>query len=121
MIMSRIDKIVLVASRDPQQAALRVKLLEEAGFEVRSALDPATVSAACSEGKVLGVVIGWSVPTDQKRRVWNMVRASCGPDVPVVELLRGGKTELFPDRALFTHEWEEARFAETVQNIFRPN
>jgi hypothetical protein len=53
--------------------------------------------------------------------VWRSVRGSCGPDVPVVELLRGGKAELLPDRALFTHEWDDQRFATTIRKILNPN
>lgn len=114
-------EVVLLASRDPHQAEIRQRLLENAGFEVRSALDSKSVHEACAEGKVAGVVIGWSVPADEKRRVWQTVRNSCGPHVPVVELLRGNKAELLPDRALFTQEWDDRHFADTVKKILNPN
>jgi DNA-binding response OmpR family regulator len=114
-------QIVLVASRDPKQAAIRKNLLEQAGFQVLSALDFSAVEEGCSERRVAGVVIGWSVPADEKRRVWSTVRAVCGSNVPVLELLRGGKAELLPDRALFTQEWDDRAFAQTVRRIFNPN
>lgn len=119
--MAEPKQVVLVASRDPQQAVLRKNLLEQAGFQVLSALDRSQVEEACSTKSVAGVVIGWSVPTDEKRRVWTTVREVCGPDIPIVELLRGGKTELLPDRALFPHEWDDKLFAETVAKILKPN
>jgi DNA-binding response OmpR family regulator len=119
--MSNDRSVVLVASRDPKQAVIRKTLLEQAGFAVRSALDMHDVEQACAEGKVAGVVIGWSVPVDDKRRVWKNVRAQCGSEVPIVELLRGGKAELLPDRALFQHEWNDETFADTVRKIFSVN
>lgn len=119
MVMQK--QVVLVASRDPQQAVIRKNLLEQAGFQVHSALDRNQVEEACSGGRILGVVIGWSVAADEKRRVWTTVREVCGPNVPIVELLRGGNAELLPDRALFPQEWDEKRFAQTVAKIFKPN
>ena len=119
--MAEEKQVVLVASRDPQQAVIRKNLLEQAGFKVLSALDRAQVDEACAETKVAGVVIGWSVPADENRRVLTTVRERCGAEIPIVELLRGGKTELLPDRALFAHEWDGKFFAQTVAEIFKPN
>lgn len=119
--MAAPKQVVLVASRDPQQAVIRKNLLEQAGFQVLSDLDRSQVEEACSRKTLAGVVIGWSVPVDEKRRVWTTVREVCGPDIPIVELLRGGKTELLPDRALFPYEWDDKLFAETVAKILKPN
>jgi hypothetical protein len=112
-------RIILVASRDPLQADVRRQVLEGAGYEVISAMDLLTVQSACREGKVEGAVIGYSLPPAEKRRVWNTMRAVCGANLPVLELLdEGAEPELIDAHALFTHEWRTGtEFAKAVEQL----
>lgn len=116
--MSDGKKTILVASRDPQHADVRREILEEAGFDVVSAMELRAVESACTQGKLAGVVIGFSLPPAEKRRVWQRVRELCGPQLPVLELLQGGEPELLQAHALSTHEWSAGRgFAKAVERI----
>ena len=92
---------ILVASWDPILAELRKTILENEGFAVLQAKGSAGVRALCKKKKVNLVVIGYSVPPSEKRRVWAEARKFC--KVPILELLRGGETELIESN-VFAHE-----------------
>jgi DNA-binding response OmpR family regulator len=74
---------ILVVSHDPHLADVRKALLEAAGFEVFSASNLKAVQAACQKDLHL-VMIGYSLPPAEKRRVWAEVRERC--KTPVLEL-----------------------------------
>ena len=93
---------ILVASRDPEQADVRKKVLENAGFEVIPATDLKALRDACEEHKISLVLIGYSLPPSEKRRVWDTVRDVC--NVPILELYLNDKPELPEAHALFAHE-----------------
>lgn len=116
--MSGERKAILVASRDPQQSDVRRHILEDAGFEVVSAMELRAVEKACNDRIIAGAVIGYSLPPAEKRRVWQTIRDLCGPDLPVLELLEGGKAQLLEAHALYTHDWATGQgFAKAVQDI----
>jgi DNA-binding response OmpR family regulator len=116
--MAPAKKTILVASRDPQQADVRKHILEAAGFEVISAMDLLAIRKACERGAIAAVVIGYSLPPAEKRRVWQTVRELCEPEVPVLELLQHDKAELIQGHALFSHEWDgDEGFAKAVAKI----
>lgn len=119
--MAPTKKTILIASRDPQQADVRKNILEAAGFKVISAMDLLAVRQACAAGAIAGVVIGYSLPPEEKRRVWHTVRELCEADVPILELLQHNKAELTQAQALFTHAWDgDEEFAKAVREMTKP-
>lgn len=92
---------ILVASWDPVLADVRRTILEKEGFEVLQAKGSAGVRALCKKKKVSLVLIGYSLPPSEKRRVWVEARTVC--KTPILELHRSGKPELIESNA-FAHE-----------------
>ena len=92
---------ILVASWDPVLADVRKTILEKEGFVVLQSKGSARVRALCKEKNVDLVLIGYSVPPSEKRRVWAEARKFC--KAPILELLRGGETELIESH-VFAHE-----------------
>jgi DNA-binding response OmpR family regulator len=92
---------ILVASWDPVLADVRRTILEKEGFEVLQATGSAGVRALCKKRKVNLVLIGYSMPPSEKRRVWVEARRTC--KTPILELHRSGKPELIESNA-FAHE-----------------
>jgi DNA-binding response OmpR family regulator len=60
---------LLVVSKDPELADVRKKVLEDAGFEVIPAPDLKALQEACEKHKISLVMIGYSLPPSEKRRV----------------------------------------------------
>ena len=92
---------ILVASWDPILAVVRRQILETAGYEVVSAKGSRGVRTLCKKKHVNLVVIGYSMPPAEKRRIWVEAREVC--KAPILELHRGGKPELIESHA-FAHE-----------------
>jgi DNA-binding response OmpR family regulator len=92
---------ILVASWDPVLADVRKSILEKEGFAVLQAKGSAGVRAVCRKKKISLVLIGYSLPPSEKRRVWVEARKVCKS--PVLELHRGGEPELMESDA-FAHE-----------------
>jgi DNA-binding response OmpR family regulator len=108
---------ILVASWDPILAELRKTILENEGFAVLQAKGSAGVRALCKKKKVNLVVIGYSVPPSEKRRVWVEARKFC--KAPILELLRGGETELIESN-VFAHESRTPDdFVKSVRTVLR--
>jgi len=82
--------VILVVSHDPALADVRQKRLQDAGYEVVSAMNIQSVRAACETQNVKLAVIGHSLPAAEKRRVWLEVRQLCGGRVPILELRNNG-------------------------------
>lgn len=109
---------ILVASHDPQLADVRKALLENAGFIVHSAGDPAAVARTCAEHKIRLLMIGYSMPPSDKRRIWKAARENC--NVPILELYRRGDPEIL-DQNVFHHEaMAPDDFLETVRQLISP-
>src|SRR5437763_112630 len=89
----RRKKTVLVASLDPQLADVRKQVLEEAGYRVIPAKTPVQVRSACERQRVDLILIGYSLPPVEKRRVRNEVRQHCD-GVPVLLLYEAEEAEL---------------------------
>jgi hypothetical protein len=96
---------IVVASRDPELAEIRRRLLEAAGYNVISVKEPSEVGRACRQTHVSLLVIGYSVQPSKKRLIWREARNKCR--VPVLELYQNGEAELVPAQALFAHEAPE--------------
>ena len=102
MTASKPRNTVLVVSKDPELADVRKKVLEDAGFEVIPVGDLKTLQEACEKYQISLVMIGYSLPPSEKRRVWDMARDIC--KAPILELYENGEPELVESHALFVHE-----------------
>jgi DNA-binding response OmpR family regulator len=92
---------ILVASWNPILAELRKTILENEGFAVLQTKGSSRVGELCRKKKVNLVLIGYSVPPSEKRRIWVEARKFC--KAPILELLRSGETELIESN-VFAHE-----------------
>jgi len=111
---------ILVASWDPVLEAARKRVLESAGYEVLLARGSNGVRKVCEKRRVSLVVIGYSLPPSEKRRVWSEARAVC--KTPILQLYRGSKPELMELTALFAHQTNAPDdFVRTVQDILQRN
>lgn len=108
-----------MASWDPTLADVRKRTLESAGFEVLQSKGAAQVHEICKKRKVNLVLIGYSLPPAEKRRIWDEARKTC--KTPILELYRsGGKPELMDSTALFSHEtFAPDDFVTRVQSILQ--
>jgi CheY-like chemotaxis protein len=108
---------ILVASWDPVLADVRKTILEKEGFVVLQSKGSASVRALCRKKKINLVLIGYSVPPSEKRRVWAEARKACNS--PILELLRGGETELIESN-VFAHESRTPDdFVKSVRSVLR--
>lgn len=108
---------ILVASWAPVLAEMRKKILEKEGFAVLQSRGSASVRELCKKKKVNLVLIGYSVPPSEKRRVWVEARKFC--KAPILELLRGGETELIESN-VFAHESRTPDdLVKSVRAVFR--
>jgi DNA-binding NtrC family response regulator len=112
--MPAAKKKILVVSFDQQLADVRKTVLDEAGFQVLSAADLRAVRKACIEQSPDLVMIGYSLPPAEKRRVWVEVRDLC--NCPVLELHQGGAPTLMPP-AYFHQAEQPGDFLERVKAI----
>ena len=93
---------ILVASKDPELADVRKTVLEGAGFEVIPVTDLKSLREACDTHKISLVMVGYSLPPSEKRRVWETVRDLC--KAPILELQENSKPDLIEAHALFAHK-----------------
>ena len=111
---------ILAVSRDPKLADVRKATLESAGFSVIQATDDSAVEQACSNGGLKLIMLGYSLPPSDKRRVWAASRRCC--NVPIIELHRRGKPELVEQHVLAHESQTPNDFLEAVQKLlYRPN
>jgi DNA-binding response OmpR family regulator len=108
---------ILVASWDPVLADVRKTILEKEGFAVLQAKGSTGVRDLCKKKKVNLVVIGYSLPPSEKRKVWVEAREVC--KTPILQLYRGAEPELIESNA-FAHESQTADdFVKSVRSILR--
>ncbi len=111
-------KTILVVSLDTKLADIRKHVLQDAGFHVVEASHLKAVVTACHTGKIDLVMIGYSLPPAEKRRVWVEVRKHC--KVAVLELHQGGKAEMMQEANTFTHRSETpSDFLAAAERILR--
>lgn len=79
---------ILVVSHDRDLADVRKRRLEEAGYEVISAMDVQSIRLACATKSIGLAVIGYSLPPAEERRVGLEIRQACGRQTPVLQLER---------------------------------
>lgn len=93
-------------------------MLEGAGYEVLLARGSSGVRKLCEKKRVSLVLIGYSLPPSEKRRVWVEARAVC--KTPILEMYRGSKPELMEATALFAHQSNAPDdFVRAVQEILQ--
>jgi hypothetical protein len=115
-VMARLcNKTILVASRDPELADTRKLILEAAGYQIVPISDIRQVEHACA-GPIHLIVIGYSLPPAEKRRIVHEARKHC--KAPILELHEQEKAELAD---IYTHRSELPEdFLQTVNSILRP-
>jgi DNA-binding response OmpR family regulator len=109
---------ILVASWNPVLEAQRKRVLESAGYEVLLARGSNGVRNVCKKRRVNLVLIGYSLPPSEKRRVWVEARAVC--KTPILQLYLGEKPELMESTALFAHQSNTPDdFVRAVQDVLQ--
>ncbi len=112
---------ILVVSHDPTEADIRRNVLEGAGFEVVRANQLRGIRRACEKQAISLVMIGYSLPPAEKRRVWDEIRQTCDGNLPVLELYNKGKQDLVGSQTLFVHESHAPDdFIGAVESILSP-
>ena len=104
---------ILVVSHDPHLADVRKHILEKAGFEVLAAHNFKDVQDACKKNPDL-VMIGYSLPPAEKRRVWAEVREKC--NIPILELHETSEPSLM-ENAFFHQAAAPDDFLSAVKRI----
>ena len=111
---------IIVASHDPSLADVRKRVLENAGFYVIPVSDSPAVEKLCSKHKVQLIMLGYSLPPDQKRKIWHSARKKC--NAPILELHQKGKPELLEQNVFFHEAHRPDDFLDRVQELLRsPN
>jgi hypothetical protein len=95
--------IILAVSKDPTLSDIRVQDLKEAGYQVISANNLLDMRKACDQSKIGLMIIGYSVPAIEKRKVWVGAKEFC--KTPILELYEDGRHELMETVHLFVHEY----------------
>jgi DNA-binding response OmpR family regulator len=109
-------KTILVASLDPALADVRKHVLEAAGYRVVVAMNIEEVINGFRDETIDLVMIGYSLPPAEKRRVWAHAR-DCG-EIPVLELSKSGTSELLDETRTHTHHAQTPEdFLEAVRSI----
>jgi CheY-like chemotaxis protein len=110
-------KTILVASRNPDLADIRKQVLESAGFHVVPASDLRVIERTCQHLRVDLVIIGYSLPVAEKRRVWVECRRYCG-SIPILELHLSDPPSLAEEAGVFSHHSRTPDdFLEAVKTI----
>jgi CheY-like chemotaxis protein len=114
-----------LVSLDPQLADVRKEVLEEAGYRVIPAKTVVKIRSACERQRLDLILIGYSLPPAEKRRVRHELRQHC-KGVPVLLLYEAAEAELTQESAEsglledapHTHQSRTARdFLQAVQQI----
>src|SRR5690348_18449913 len=115
---SKRKKAILVVSFNPGLADVRKNVLEAAGYKVIAAKTIVQVRRACQRKQPPDLVmIGYSLPPAEKRRVSVEVRAHLRR-VPVLELYDGGKARLADEARTYTHQSQAPQdFLDAVREI----
>lgn len=77
--------LVLCTGVDPSVVRTRHLILERAGHKVVSAMDEASLSAACQQNKFDVAVVGQTVSAKTKQRIAGLIREYC-PATKLLEL-----------------------------------
>ena len=96
---------------------MRKTILEKEGFAVLQAGGSVGVRALCKKTKVNLVLIGYSLPPSEKRKVWVEARKVC--KTPILQLYQGAEPDLIESNA-FAHESQTPDdFVKSVRSVLR--
>lgn len=114
--MQRRNNTILVVSFDMALADIRQAVLEKAGYHVVSLFRPDGITEACQRHRPRLIVIGYSVPPAEKRRLWDQARKM--RNVPVLELSISASPELM-STVYFNQSEAGDEFLTTVKRVMR--
>jgi DNA-binding NtrC family response regulator len=109
---------ILSVTYDPSLARTRELLFTGAGFRVSTYRDVAKAIAACKEISFDLVVLGHSIPLEERKSLVKEVRNHCA--TPVLALVRHGEAHLPEADYFFNPAESPALLLETVIKILRP-
>src|SRR3954462_1900199 len=115
MAVARGGKSILVVSHNPELADVRKRVLEEEGYQVLPADNLEAVRSACENGNIDLVIIGYSLPPSDKRRVALAARENC--KVPVLELFQGEEPDLLRETWLYYSQMADD-LVRAVRHVF---
>ncbi len=105
---------ILSISYDRALLNSRQLLLERNGYEVVSAEGFVQARKRCREGNYHLVVIGHSIPHEDKLALFETIQREC--PVPVVSLIRGLEPDL-PGAAALVDPFDQQNFLKTVNHL----
>lgn len=112
--------LILIVSKEPQLADARASVLEAAGYVVVSAMNLKAVrkTLEAPSTKFALIIIGYSLPPPEQRRVWLAAKKSS--EAPVLQLFKDGRHELLDTNRTFErNEDAPADFITAVNLILR--
>jgi|SRR6185437_10781959 len=109
-------RTILLASLDPARTDLKKRLLEAAGYRVIVVNTVADIPSRCLNHKIDLVLIGSSLPVEERRRFRSQSRDQSSL---VLEIYREETPELMDDcRTYVHHAVTSVDFLEAVQAVF---
>ncbi|HEY2115936.1 MAG TPA: hypothetical protein VGJ51_12650 [Candidatus Angelobacter sp.] len=109
---------ILSVTYDMSLATTREMLFSSAGFHVSSVLTAGQAIQLCTAEEFALVVIGHSIPTEQRKWLLKELRDRCA--TPVLALRRPGESPLAGADYILDSTESPALLLETVVNILRP-
>jgi DNA-binding NtrC family response regulator len=109
---------ILSVTYDLSLATTREMLFSSAGFQVTSVLTVGQAIERCAAEEFELVIVGHSIPLDQRKWLLKEVRGRCA--TPVLALRRAGEPPLTEADYTFDSTESPALLLETVVNILRP-
>ena len=108
---------ILSVANDMSLAITREMLFSNAGFQVSSALTVGQAIEHCAAEEFALVVVGHSIPRDQKLWLLKELRSHC--TTPILAMRRPGEAPLIEADYTFDSTESPALLLETVVNILR--
>jgi len=109
---------ILLLTYDPSLARTREMLFSGAGFEVSTFLDIDKAIEDCQSNSYDLVVLGHSIPLEERTSLVKAVRSRCA--TLVLAMLRQGEAPVPQADYFFDSTESPARLLATVQDILRP-
>lgn len=109
---------ILSVTYDPSLAATREMLFTSVGFQVSTAPTINQAVQLCAEKKFDLIVVGHSIPLEQRRFLIRELRLRC--DTPLLELQRPGEPLVTGGDYVFDSTQSPALLLEEVVSILRP-
>ena len=109
---------ILSVANDTSLAMTREMLLSGAGFQVSSALTVGQAIQHCTAEEFALVIIGHSIPRDQRQWLLKELRSHC--TTPILAVRRPGEVPLIEADYTFDSTESPALLVEMVMNILKP-